>query len=80
MALDRALKVVKEMPPIRHRVACLRVLAGLSTAEVADLLGISQSTVRVHLKAARDTLMREVGPILPFEDDDAGIGTPRKGW
>lgn len=81
MALDHALKAVTEMPPVRHRVVCLRVLAGLSTREVANLIGISPSTVRVHLKAARDTLSKEVGPIVPFVDDDPGDdGLPQEGW
>jgi DNA-directed RNA polymerase specialized sigma24 family protein len=36
IALDRALRAVIKMPPVRHRVVCLRVLAGLSTREVAS--------------------------------------------
>ncbi len=80
MALDRALKVMKEMPPVRHRVACLRLLYGLPSGEVARMLGIAESTVRGHLKAARDELGKEVGPILPFEDDEpGGGGLPQEG-
>jgi RNA polymerase sigma-70 factor (ECF subfamily) len=81
MALDRVLKVVFEMPPVRHRVMWLYVMEGLPTNEIAGLLGIAQSTVRGHLKAARDTLSKEVGPILPFSDDDAGDDDlPRERW
>ena len=70
IALDRALKVVMEMPPVRHRVVCLRLLAGLPPGEVAGMLGIEQSTVRGHVQAARAELRKEVGPILPYVDDD----------
>lgn len=79
VAVDRALKVMKEMPPVRHRVACLRLLSGLPTEEVAEILGITQSTVRGHLKAARDELGREVGPISPFAEEESGGGLPREG-
>ena len=45
-----------------------------SSAEIAELLGISQSTVRVHLKKARDALAEEIGPEVPFDDPDDGTG------
>jgi RNA polymerase sigma factor (sigma-70 family) len=81
VALDRALKVMKEMPPVRHRVVCLRLLMGLPTREVAGMLGIEQSTVRGHVRAARAELGREIGPILPFADDEPGAGQLLKeGW
>jgi RNA polymerase sigma-70 factor (ECF subfamily) len=70
--LNRALKVVLAMPPVRHHVMCLYVLEGLRTNEIAELLGIAQSTVRGHLKTARDTLSQEVGPDLPAARDDHG--------
>lgn len=80
IALDRAIKVIKAMPPVRHRVVCLRLLAGLPTKEVAEMLGRAQSTVRGHLQAALDDLRREVGPILPYVDDDPGASQrPREG-
>jgi RNA polymerase sigma factor (sigma-70 family) len=76
MALNGALKVMKEMPTVRHRVVCLLLLNGLPTRDVAGMLGIEQSTVRGHLKAAREELAKEIGPILPFTDDDFGPGLP----
>jgi len=79
IAADKALKVIKEMPPVRHRVACLRLLYGLPTREVARMIGIAESTVRGHLKTARDELVNEVGPILLFEDDEPGGGLPQEG-
>jgi RNA polymerase sigma factor (sigma-70 family) len=70
--LDRALLVMKRMPRVRHVVASLRLLSGLPTREVAAMLGIEQSTVRWHLKRAREELCKEVGPILPVADDEPG--------
>lgn len=66
MAWRRAFEIIQRMPPMRHHVVCLRWIVGWSTAETAAELGIQQATVRVHLKNARDTLIREVGPDVPF--------------
>jgi hypothetical protein len=42
-------------------------------------LGISQSTVRVQLKLARDELAEAIGPEIPFadtgDDTDEGVTT-----
>jgi RNA polymerase sigma-70 factor (ECF subfamily) len=54
------------MPPVRQRVAFLKWGEDLSCAEIAELLGITSSTVRAHLKRARDELTQEVGPEIPF--------------
>ncbi len=81
IALGRALKVIMEMPPVRHRVACLRLLMGLPTREVAGMLVLEQSTVRGHVRGALNDLRREVGPDLPYVDDDPGARQrpPREG-
>jgi RNA polymerase sigma-70 factor (ECF subfamily) len=64
------------MPAARQRVAFLRWGEEWSSAEVAELLGVSQSTVRAHLKLARDELAEEIGPDVPFADsgEDPGEG------
>jgi RNA polymerase sigma-70 factor (ECF subfamily) len=69
VAVERVWKCLQSMPPSRHHVACLRWIAGWETSEIAQRLGISPSTVRVHLKYARDVLRRELGPDVPFIDD-----------
>jgi RNA polymerase sigma factor (sigma-70 family) len=74
IALERVLKVVNDMPPVRHRVAYLRLLAGFPTREVARILGIKQSTVRGHFKEAMRDLRKEVGPMLPDIDVDPSAG------
>jgi RNA polymerase sigma-70 factor (ECF subfamily) len=66
MAWRRAFEIIQQMPPARHHVVCLRWIAGWSAAEISIELGIRQATVRVHLKNARDTLITEIGPDVPF--------------
>lgn len=76
IVLRRCWERIAKMPEARQRVAFLRWGEEWTSAEIADLLGISQSTVRVHLKLARDELAEEIGPEVPFADsgDDAGEG------
>lgn len=66
IALDRCWAVIKAMPPNRHRVAYLRWHEAWSTDEIANFLNITPSTVRVHLKNARDELKTAVGPDVVF--------------
>lgn len=56
------------MPQVRQRVAFLKWGEEWSSAEIADLLGISQSTVRAHLKLARDELAEELGSEVSITD------------
>lgn len=64
------------MPKARQRVAFLKWGEEWSSAEIAELLGITQSTVRAHLKLARDELAEEMGSQIPFADsgDDTDEG------
>jgi RNA polymerase sigma-70 factor (ECF subfamily) len=66
LAWARAFEIIQQMPPMRHHVVCLRWIVGWSTAEISIELGIQQTTVRVHLKNARDTLIAAIGPDVPF--------------
>ena len=70
------------MPKTRQRIAFLKWGEDWSSAEIAELMGISQSTVRAHLKLARDELAA-IRPQIPFADsgDDTDEGwrdDPRK--
>jgi len=47
---------VRTLPPMRRSCFRLCVVEGLSGAEAADALGIAESTVRVHVFKARQTL------------------------
>jgi RNA polymerase sigma-70 factor (ECF subfamily) len=46
-ALDRALALVRSLPPDQAEAVLLRVVADLSVAEVANILGRREGTVRV---------------------------------
>jgi len=70
-------RVCEEMAGLRERprrAMALRCIAGLSTAEVAEDMGITQSTVRVHLAAARRALepLRVELQQLGIVDDEEG--------
>ena len=60
-AIERALA---ELPPRARTVLTLHRQAGLSFAEIADLLGISSRTVETHLARAIRTLRRSLGSFL----------------
>jgi RNA polymerase sigma-70 factor (ECF subfamily) len=66
IVLRRCWDRIARMPTIRQRVAFLKWGEDWSTADIADLLGITTSTVRAHLKLARDELAAEIGPEVPF--------------
>lgn len=76
IVLQRCWDRIAKMPETRQRVAFLKWGEEWSSAEIAELLGISQSTVRVHLKLARDELAEGIGPEIPFTDtgDDLDEG------
>ncbi|WP_433463898.1 RNA polymerase sigma factor [Spirillospora sp. CA-128828] len=77
-ALQQCWQVIAKMPADRARVAFLCWGESWSSEEVAAWLGITQSTVRGHLKKARDELVVRVGPSVPFiEDSEQACG--RKG-
>lgn len=69
IAVERCWEVLRGMPFARYRVAYLRWHEEWSTHEIAQFLKIKQSTIRVHLKNARDELMTVVGPDVFFVDD-----------
>ena len=81
IALDKCAAVLGSMPPKRREVATMAWLLLMPRDEIADVLGMSLGTVRVHLSHARKALEQEVGPYLPFplngkpvrdDDDEAG--------
>ena len=52
----RLLAALRTLPPNQRAAMTLRHYAGYPTSEVADLLGCSTATVRVHLSRARRRL------------------------
>jgi RNA polymerase sigma factor (TIGR02999 family) len=60
LALDRALEELMAVDPQQGRIVELRYFAGLSEAQVADVLGVSRSTVTREWKIAKGWLYRRV--------------------
>ena len=58
---QRVWAVVRGLPARQREVFALRQLDGLSTDEVADLLGISTGSVKQHLFRAVHALRRAIG-------------------
>ena len=60
VALDDALKDLARIDPQQSRVVEMRFFAGLSIEETAEVLGISESTVKRDWNTARFWLFREL--------------------
>ncbi|MGW3291077.1 RNA polymerase sigma factor [Streptomyces sp. NPDC001002] len=71
-------QVCEEMARLKERprqAMALRCIAGLTTAEVAEEMGITQSTVRVHLAEARralEPLRMELAQLGIVDDEEGG--------
>jgi len=61
LALDEALDRLEAASPRRARLVKLRYFAGFSLTEVAEMLGISQSTAEADWTYAKAWLKREMG-------------------
>jgi len=63
---------VSSLPPRQREVLVLIAYEGLSPAEVARLLGISEANVHSTLHVARGRLRRQLGPLLMERCDESG--------
>ncbi|MFF0205853.1 RNA polymerase sigma factor [Streptomyces sp. NPDC005017] len=74
--LQMCWKVIDGMPRSQRRVALLKWHGEWTNGEIGGHLGITESTVRVHLRNARRTLTAELGDEVVFpsewEDTDPG--------
>lgn len=61
MAIEDALTRLEALSPRQARVVELRCLIGMSAAEAAEALGISERTVHTEWRLARAWLTRELG-------------------
>lgn len=59
--VDRALRELEALDPSKARLVELRFFAGLPMEEVADVLGISESTAARQWRTARAWLFRRLG-------------------
>jgi RNA polymerase sigma-70 factor, ECF subfamily len=71
MQADRCLKVIREMPELRSRVAYLKFHEEWANREIAEYLGISAGTAGKHVSDARADLKRAL-PEMTFTDDRDG--------
>lgn len=60
-------KALKSLPQSYSIVVRLRDVEGYNTSEVADLLGVSESNVKVRLHRARSALKKILEPVLRRE-------------
>ena len=64
LALDEALERLRGFNEPGHDVVQYRFFGGLANQEIAEVLGVSEVTVRRHWTAARSWLRRELDPQL----------------
>ncbi len=62
LAVDDALTKLEELSPRQARIVELRCLIGMSVAETADALDVSERTVHSEWRLARAWLSRELDP------------------
>jgi RNA polymerase sigma-70 factor (ECF subfamily) len=62
LAIDDALTRLEALSPRQARIVELRCLIGMSVAETADALDVSERTVHAEWRLARAWLTRELGP------------------
>jgi RNA polymerase sigma-70 factor (ECF subfamily) len=57
----RLIEILRPLPTRQRTAAALFYLAGFSTAEIAQTMGISEGTVGSHLHKAREALRKMLG-------------------
>jgi RNA polymerase sigma factor (sigma-70 family) len=67
-------RFIERLPERRREVLIAYYYAGMTHEEIADFLGISQSSVRTHLKRARDKLSKE----LSEAEESGALRIPRR--
>jgi DNA-directed RNA polymerase specialized sigma24 family protein len=60
LALDEASRSLESLDPGHYWIVGLRIFGGLSIEEVAEVMGISASTVKREWALARSWLFREL--------------------
>ena len=70
LAVNEALKILKKEDPERAQIVLLRYFTGLSDAETAEVLGLSQTTVERRWRFIRAWLRRHLADFQPAEHSD----------
>ena len=58
LLIDEAISALEQVHPERARVVVARFFGGLTTAEIAESLGLGERTVERHWAAAKVWLLR----------------------
>ncbi len=61
LALNEALERLEADDPVNHQVVMLRFFAGLSAAQTADVMDVSERTIERRWRYARARLHKELG-------------------
>ena len=65
IALERCWRIIQGLPQRQHAVALLRWQLDMKESEIAQVLGIDEKTVSVHLYRVRRKLLLQVGMHSP---------------
>ena len=69
IALERCWRIIQGLPQRQHAVALLRWQLDMKESEIAQVLGMDEKTVSVHLYRVRRKLLLQVGADHPFDGD-----------
>ena len=72
LAIDEALEKLAAQSPAKARVVKLRYFSSMEHAQIAEVLGVSEPTVRRHWAYARSWLYAELKSQLCGEKDGSG--------
>ena len=76
IALERCWRIIQGLPQRQHAVALLRWQLDMKESEIAQVLGMDEKTVSVHLYRVRRKLLLQVGTDHPFDGDDQEGAAP----
>ncbi len=76
VALERCWRIIEGLPQRQHAVALLRWQLDMKEAEIAQVLGMDEKNVSVHLYRVRRKLLLQGGTDHPFDGDDQEGAAP----
>ena len=76
IALERCWRIIQGLPQRQHAVALLRWQLDMKENEIAQVLGMDEKTVSVHLYRVRRKLLLQIGTDHPFDGDDQAGAAP----
>jgi RNA polymerase sigma-70 factor (ECF subfamily) len=76
IALERCWRIIQGLPQRQHAVALLRWQLDMKESEIAQVLGMDEKTVSVHLHRVRRKLIAQLGQDGPVDGDDPEGAVP----